>query len=198
MSTRAQRRANRINALASTGARTEEGKRVVASNPIRHGLTAKTVVLNTESQPEYDALHTGLRNSHKPANEQEELLVKEIADCSWRLQRCRNIEHRLFSVHTSIFGTDPDPDEKNVRRAHTDPDAALLRAWQKQSEELEKLRRYSTTIERAYFRAIDTLVKLQKQRVVAGHARPIGFASQKVPISVHPCESVASNDLSIG
>src|SRR6266540_590387 len=202
MSTRAQRRANRINALASTGARTEEGKQISAMNSTRHGLTSQQVVLNTESQPEYDALHTGLRNSHKPANEQEELLVKEIADCSWRLQRCRNIEHRLFSVHTSIFGTDPDPDEKNVLRAHTDPDAALLRAWQKQSEELEKLRRYSTTIERTYFRAIDTLVKLQKERKKS----EIGFASQNdssgracpastgLPadqISVKSCPSVA-------
>src|SRR6266498_5242325 len=114
MSTRAQRRANRINSLASTGARTEEGKRVVASNPIRHGLTAKTVVLNTESQEEYDALRAGLRDSHQPVNEQEELLVTEIADCSWRLQRARNIEHRLFSTYTNIFGTDPD--DKNVLR----------------------------------------------------------------------------------
>ena len=154
MSTRAQRRANRINSLASTGARTAEGKRVVASNPIRHGLTSKQVVLNIESQQEYDALKAALRDSHQPANEQEELLVTEITDCSWRLQRARNIEHRLFSVYTSIFGTDPDPDEKNILRAHTDPDAALLRAWQKQSDELEKLRRYSTTIERTYFRAI--------------------------------------------
>src|SRR4051812_30452873 len=187
MSTRAQRRANRQNSLASTGPRSDRGKQIAASNAIRHGLTSKQVVLNTESLQEYDALHAGLRNSHQPANEQEELLVKEIADCSWRLQRTRKIEHRLFSVYTSIFGTDPEPDDKNVLRAHTDPDAALLRAWQKQSDELEKLRRYATTIERTYFRAIDTLVKLQKERKKS----EIGFASQNASISVHPCPSVA-------
>src|SRR4051812_32827967 len=204
MSTRAQRRANRQNSLASTGPRSDRGKQIAAMNSTRHGLTSQQVVLNTESQEEYDALKAGLRNSHHPANEQEELLVKEIADCSWRLQRTRKIEHRLFSVYTSIFGTDPEPDDKNVLRAHTDPDAALLLAWKKQSDELEKLRRYSTTIERTYFRAIDTLVKLQKQRVVAGHARPIGFASQNsgtgIPageIPIH-ARSVAATNQNIG
>src|SRR5689334_8999522 len=188
MSTRAQRRANRRNSLASTGPRSQMGKSIVASNPIRHGLTSRQVVLKSESQQEYDALLAGLRNSHQPANEQEELLVNEIADCSWRLQRARKIEHRLFSTYTNIFGTDPDPDDKNVLRAHSDPDAALLLAWKKQSDELEKLRRYATTIERTYFRAIDTLVKLQKERKNS----KIGLASQKTPISVHPCESVAA------
>jgi len=39
-----QWQANRLNALKSTGPRTEEGKRVSRCNALRHGLAAETVI----------------------------------------------------------------------------------------------------------------------------------------------------------
>jgi hypothetical protein len=39
-----QFQANRLNALKSTGPRTEEGKRTSRRNALRHGLTADTVI----------------------------------------------------------------------------------------------------------------------------------------------------------
>ena len=48
-----QFQANRLNALKSTGPRTEEGKRISRRNALRHGLTAETVIDGLEDSEDY-------------------------------------------------------------------------------------------------------------------------------------------------
>ena len=48
-----QFQANRLNALKSTGPRTEEGKRASRRNAVRHGLTAETVIDGLEDSEDY-------------------------------------------------------------------------------------------------------------------------------------------------
>ena len=55
MTTLKQFEANRLNALKSTGPRTEEGKRRSRCNAIRHGLTAETVIVGLEDPEDYGA-----------------------------------------------------------------------------------------------------------------------------------------------
>jgi hypothetical protein len=50
-----QFQANRLNALKSTGPRTEEGKRISRRNAVRHGLTAETVIDALEDTEDYRA-----------------------------------------------------------------------------------------------------------------------------------------------
>lgn len=56
MTTLKQFEANRLNALKSTGPRTEEGKRRSRCNAIRHGLTAETVIVGLEDPEDYGPL----------------------------------------------------------------------------------------------------------------------------------------------
>ena len=49
MASPAQLAANRRNAQKSTGPRTAEGKKRASLNALKHGMTAKTVVLPHES-----------------------------------------------------------------------------------------------------------------------------------------------------
>jgi len=48
-------RANRANALLSTGPRTDAGKQRSSLNALRHGLTAASAVLLSEDRSAYDA-----------------------------------------------------------------------------------------------------------------------------------------------
>jgi hypothetical protein len=50
MTSTKQIEANRRNALASTGPRTQEGKAIVARNAVKHGLTAQSVLLPDEHE----------------------------------------------------------------------------------------------------------------------------------------------------
>src|SRR5262245_23247082 len=112
MSAAARALANRTNAQASTGPRTQEGKNAVRFNAASHGMTSKTVVLPHENGEEYQQMTRGLMDSYKPANEREKVLVEQIAQAFWRLQCCYGIERAFL-------------ENRIAASAETDPDAAM-------------------------------------------------------------------------
>ena len=60
MSNDRQIAANRRNAQRSTGPRSGAGKARVSMNPLKHGLTAREVVLPNESPEAFDSFRSGL------------------------------------------------------------------------------------------------------------------------------------------
>ena len=63
MATKNQVAANRLNALKSTGPRTEEGKAVSRYNALTHGLLASDVVLRDENRVDFDKFRDQLGSS---------------------------------------------------------------------------------------------------------------------------------------
>jgi hypothetical protein len=94
-------RANRANALLSTGPRTESGKRRSSLNALRHGLTAQTAVLPTEDPEAYQRHIQQFLDEYAPATPSETQLVHEIANTAWRLNRIPLLEAELFSQNPS-------------------------------------------------------------------------------------------------
>jgi hypothetical protein len=88
--------ANRQNSLKSTGPRTPEGKRMVRSNAMTHGLLAKQVVIKTgdgkESAAEFKRLIENFRLDLQPVGVLEETQVELIVVCLWRLRRVLRCE----------------------------------------------------------------------------------------------------------
>ena len=148
-------RANRANAQRSTGPRTPEGKARVAQNALTHGLTAKSLVLDEESQEAFHSLRRRMLEDLNPQGETECQLVEHMIVSRWRLTRSWEIETGLFNQ--SLAAT-PSPDPLILRRAQ---------AYAELSPTLDRLNRYEARLQRDYDRSLRRLLELQKLRTAA-------------------------------
>jgi hypothetical protein len=95
MASEAQNTANRLNAQASTGPRSPEGKSRVAQNSVKLGLFSARDLVLPEEQSEYDELRAALEAELLPATVMERTLAMEILHATWRLRRCALTEAGL-------------------------------------------------------------------------------------------------------
>lgn len=93
---RSRTKANKKNALASTGPRTVAGKARAAKNALQHGILSREVVIlsgaGAENQAEYAALLAALQDDLRPKGALEELLVEKLAVLTWRWRRVLRFE----------------------------------------------------------------------------------------------------------
>jgi hypothetical protein len=147
--------ANRANSQRSTGPKTEAGQERSSRNSFRHGLTSSKVVLPGEDPAEYDAFRADILEQYQPANAIEQILAEELAAAGWRLNRARAVETEIL---------------KKLMGDAADSAVGLATVFVEQPKEFQRLQRYLTSIERAYYRALDKLTKLHKERRAAEQA----------------------------
>src|SRR4051812_34458324 len=131
--------------MPATGPTSEIGKAKMRENPLKHGLTAKHIVIPGESAAEYDALRVDLFESYQPATAGEEVLTNQIVEGYWRLMRARKVEVDFWK---KAIGPDQD----------------LGRAFREHAGEHTRMHRYITAIQRDYYKAIRELQKEQAIR----------------------------------
>lgn len=95
MSSDQQIAANRLNAQRSTGPRTSAGKAKVSVNAMKHGLTARDVVLPNENLDEYESFRSDLLARLNPHDALEGTLAEGIVAYKWRLRRALKFEAAL-------------------------------------------------------------------------------------------------------
>ncbi|MDQ2840621.1 MAG: hypothetical protein M3Y72_06200 [Acidobacteriota bacterium] len=117
----------------STGPRTPEGKATASQNSFKHGLASGQILIAGEDPAEFATLLADLIEHHQPANRTEEILVREMVDAHWLMARASRLQANCF--------TNDEIDTKAL---------ALFM-------------RYRATYERAFYKALNTLVKLQKE-----------------------------------
>src|SRR6516164_8537654 len=93
-----QLEANRLNALRSTGPRTDAGKGRSRLNAVRHGLTAETVIPNLEDPEDYRAFEATIIADYCAETAVARELVLRLASLLWRLRRATAIETQLFAI----------------------------------------------------------------------------------------------------
>jgi hypothetical protein len=142
--------ANRLNAKRSTGPRTPAGKANVSVNAVKHGLTAREIVLPNEDPNEFDTFRADLLTSLEPQGALESLFADKIVADTWRLRRVVPFEAALYKrgcaellarraeeLVTQYESTEKDRvlaslEDKKIaardREAHADAEERLARA----------------------------------------------------------------------
>src|ERR1039458_10569240 len=92
MSSATQFAANQANAQHSTGPRTDEGKARVSQNALRHGLTARHLVIRDDEHEEFADLLNSLSSELDPQGAIETIAFQELLHAAWNLHRFRRIE----------------------------------------------------------------------------------------------------------
>ena len=174
----------RANGAKSNGPVTPEGRAISSRNSLRHGLTAKAVVLPGESQEEFQALLDAYIDQFQPATGVESELVQAMAIARWRLNRIVGIETNMFS-NDMVRMQDYIPSKLTNRKDMQEDDRL---AWSFKSladgNSLAMLLRYEATLTRTYDRAFKQLDQLQRTRKSA----------EPVPIRVHARPFVAKQE----
>jgi len=96
MSSKKKIRANRLNALKSTGPKSVSGKQIVSGNALSHGLTAEKHVIIGESIEEFNTLKDSMFKTYRPRGACEEEIFIKLVEFLWRLRRVGLIETGIF------------------------------------------------------------------------------------------------------
>src|ERR671922_1015886 len=98
MRTPAQIEASRRNGAKSRGPNTPEGKAIAAANSLRHGLTARALLLTNEDPELYHKLAQAYYDKFQPIDDVERDLVDEMVNSKWRQRRIWSSEAALFDL----------------------------------------------------------------------------------------------------
>jgi len=188
MATEKQIRANKLNALRSTGPRTSAGKATSSRNALQHGLTSQQIILPGEDPELFGEMRQRLLLEFAPWGAMEEGLVEQLASTLWRLRRVPVLEAAILAWLQSQQEAYDDPVEvmlgegaltgeaRSLRRPETQASAdewrdyerlALGRAMEvamREGDYLSKLSRYEEQLLRMMEKTLATLRSLQAHR----------------------------------
>jgi hypothetical protein len=149
--------ANRKNSTKSTGPRTLRGKMASRWNAMKHGLLSRKLLFhdgNGKGSPEeFKYLLESLRQDRQPVGALEELLVEKIATEYWKLHIAT--QHETGAIREG-YAFSRHPDSK--------PNVNAIEQFYQNDDDLEKILRYGSTINRQLFQAITQLERLQRLR----------------------------------
>lgn len=153
---------NALNAQASTGPRSPEGKAKSATNAFRHGLTSAQMLVPGELPADFESLAADLVSTLCPVGALEVMLVERVVIAAWRLRRvarfdAAQVSHEIQIAKSTTLGTQQ---LMGVALARLAKSGALV-----------ILARYEVALERSLYRALHELERAQATR--AGERVPL-------------------------
>jgi hypothetical protein len=144
-----------------TSGRTPEGRARSSMNALRHGLTARVVVLPTEDMAAYKAFSKEIVDSLDAQTPVERQFAQTVADNQWRINRIRSIEDGMLGMGHFEAAGDLD-DNTNNPEVHSAMTAA--RAFRQHSQSFVNLSICEQRLHRSMKEALRQLKELQTER----------------------------------
>ncbi len=129
--TKKQIQANRERAKKSTGPRTPEGKARSASNALKHGMYAETLLVFGENERLLDEITRQYYQDFAPANIHERMLLEQMIFAQWRLLRV---------ARSRVPNTRDWDQDLNRAIGQEKIDASIYRSYAKAAAQLERSR----------------------------------------------------------
>jgi hypothetical protein len=129
-------------ANASTGPRTEAGKRRSAANSLKHGLTSTDLHVAQDEREEFDEFKASLLEEMQPHGPTQMVFFNSFLLASWSLLRISRMEAAYFEQGPEAL------EDPKIRKA------------------LELLQRYHARHERSLYRARKEIEHLQSAEIV--------------------------------
>jgi hypothetical protein len=128
-------------------------------NALRHGLTARVVVLPTEDMEAYQAFSKEIVDSLDAQTPVERQFAQTVADNQWRINRIRSIEDGMLGMGHFEAAGDFDCPTSEIHAAMT-----AARAFRDRSQAFVNLSIYEQRLHRTIKEALRQLKELQTER----------------------------------
>jgi hypothetical protein len=151
--------ANRLNAEKSHGPTSPQGRACSSMNALRHGLTARVVVLPSEDMDAYNAFSKEIVDSLDPQTPVERQFAQTVADNQWRINRIRSIEDGMLGMGHFEPAGDFDCPTPEIHSAMT-----AARAFRDDSKSFVNLSIYEQRLHRSMKESLRQLRELQSER----------------------------------
>ncbi len=151
MSSQLKLESPRVSGPLGRGRKTPAGLARSVQNDYRHGLLASCVLLDDESQEDFQELHRQFRDRFLPVDGVEDGLIEEMVSYFWRMRRACAMATNLMVDNIQEQGVDTDPSMH-----HCNAFTHLLA-----TPEFDLLHRYEARLQRMFQRAVDTLMRLR-------------------------------------
>ncbi len=155
---------NRINALKSTGPKTEDGKRRSSLNALRHGFTSHVVVMPYEDLEAFKSFEAKCHKMYAPIGDLEKEATQSLAEFRWRMRRVGALESAMFTLgHERHAETINLGEEENMQPIQSGFAAAVT--FKVDADTLLKLSVYEQRLSKQFQAAETRLFKLQADRL---------------------------------
>jgi hypothetical protein len=181
-------RANRANALHSTGPRTEAGKHQSARNALTHGLTSHSAVLPSEDPAAYQLHCRQFQDEYQPQTPTENQLVHQLADTAWRLNLVPLLEVDLLARATNPPSRSAAFDILDLYRALASlgmHGQRLSRQFQNTLDKLREIQTARSDREATDLKRAAAILELHKHKGIPYDPAQDGFVFSTTEIEAH-------------
>jgi|SRR5437879_6219555 len=151
----------RINGAKSHGPRTPEGRAISSMNAVRHGITAKTLVLQNEDQDQFIEILNAYHDYLVPTNPMEVDLTSVMVAARWRLRRIWRYETAILDIEMDYQA--PDFEKRFERYDEDRRGCAAFSTQADKSRELSTVLRYDIHFGQVYTRSLEELRRLRNK-----------------------------------